>query len=217
MATVRNSRAAIAEGNDICRELRAISAAIDALARTIDAVERREVRAAAMQHIDSIELSIRKAFVRDSRQQIQRIEAVVQGRLLVAQKDWQRGGGSRSASAQRGGGSTSQRAREGGRGVGAQTQARLFQQQQHDADLDTLLTAVTDMGNAAKQIGSELDDHNDILSEMDRDATYADLAVGKLNRGVAQILKNGTSCLSLWVIVALTATLIVLILLVIFL
>ena len=228
-STVRDSRAAVAEGTAIDRELRAIKKALDQLERTVQAVVKIQrdggARAFALQHIDSIELSIRKSFVSDARQEVQRMDSIVATRLAETQKEWNRGSGGRrddgrssgggghpagcdAASAQRGGA----RSEGGGRSL----QARLYQEQQQEEDLETLLDAVNHMGNAARLIGGELDSHNVILGEMDRDATYADMAVGKLNKGVQQILNNSNGCLSLWVIVALTATLIVLILLVIF-
>ena len=229
VSTVRDSRAAVAEGTAIDRELGAIKKALDQLERTVHAVVKIQraggARASALQHIDSIELSIRRSFVSDARQEVQRMDCIVQKRLAETQKEWNRGsGGGRCDNRSRGGGghpagrgaASAQRGGARSEGGGRTLQARLYQEQQQEEDLETLLDAVNHMGNAARLIGGELDSHNVILGEMDRNATYADMAVGKLNKGVHQILNNGNGCLSLWVIVALTATLIVLILLVIF-
>ena len=82
--------------------------------------------------------------------------------------------------------------------------------------MELLLTAVTHIGAAAKNIGDELNDHNTLLEEMDLNATHAMASMGRLNKGVAKILSSDSNA-SLYIIIALTLMLVVLIALVIFL
>jgi len=184
-------------------------------------------------HIDAAELEDRREFVRRSRTDVERLEANIaaqlkeqarrnangreSGGLAVGQLDGIAPFDPREKERKRRKKKKKKKKEKGGKDhdARAQLQKRLADEEA-EQDLEQLLAAVTHMGDAAKEIGNELADHNYILNQMDSDATYAQLAVGKLNRGIHQILTTQSNA-PVYVIIALTLTLVVLIVLIIML
>ena len=225
-ATSRGDTAVQAQVREMRHELRSIGKAVDGLESTVALVERlaagSDENGAKFRHIDGAEVEARRAFIHKSRAELAGLTASIEAAL---EDDGKQGRPRNRMSGLKGAiasklSSAADRRREKKKAKRKRDERRQQQQQlaeeEKERDLEQLLAAVTHMGDAAKTIGSELTDQNTILTAMDRDASYASVAVKRLNKGINKILTTDSSA-PVYVIIALTLVLVTLFVLIILL